>query len=292
MKVRWLINLLLLLVVGGIGAFIYLQPKQEASGPVSYEISDLKLGAINQLTVEPTTKSAVQFDKVDGYWYLVQPFKARADQMLVQRVLSLVAAKSKEKFTADDTAKFGLDSPRLRVKLDDHVFVFGTYNPVTEEQYVMFNNAVYLLPVSYADYAQIQVNEFLDKSPMKPSEKITGFDFSHLEQWEEARLNVDMVEGKWVVSTPKAKPDQNDMNEWFDSFWTKMSVTSVEPYKPDHNAKLPYFEVKLKNGSKVHFDKLQESPELLLGRPDEGLLYHIAQDVGFTLLNPPAGIPK
>ena len=34
------------------------------------------------------------------------------------------------------------------------------------------------------------------------------------------------------------------------------------------------------------------TPELLLGRPDEGTLYHVPMDVGFTLLNPPINLGK
>jgi hypothetical protein len=48
----------------------------------------------------------------------------------------------------------------------------------------------------------------------------------------------------------------------------------------------------MKDGTKVHFDKLQESPELLLGRPDEGLIYHFPADMGFGMLNPPINITK
>jgi hypothetical protein len=67
---------------------------------------------------------------------------------------------------------------------------------------------------------------------------------------------------------------------------------SVEFYSPDRKATYPSFEVKLADGSKVHFDKLQESPDLILARPDEGLQYHFANDVGFTMLNPPINQPN
>lgn len=290
MKARWLVNLFLLVLIGGIASFIYLRPKPEVKVQQTFEISTLKLADFTKVSVEQPTKAPVAFERIDGYWYIAQPYKARADQLLVNRMLSIVAARSKERFPANDLAQFGLDKPRLKLKLGDDEFLFGTFNPVTEEQYVVYKNFVYLLPASYSDSATIQLTEFLDKSPIKPTEKIVGFNFSHLEQWEAKSLNVDLVEGKWVASVASAKTDQNQMNEWFDSYWTHMSVQSVEPYTPDRRAKLPYFEVKLKDGSKVHFDKLQETPELLLGRPDEGMLYHITQDIGFTLLNPPAGI--
>jgi hypothetical protein len=214
--------------------------------------------------------------------------------MLVMRILSLVAAKSAQKFKSTDLAQFGLDQPKLKLKFDNEEFSFGMFNPVTSEQYVAFNNQVYLLPVSYAESAQSPLEEYLDKTPFKPTEqkKIVGFDFSRLEQWEDARLNVDLKDGKWTASPAKAKPTQNDMNEWFDSFWRNISVQRVEPYTPDRKMTYPSFEVKLSDGRKVHFDKIQESPELLLGRPDEGMIYHVPPDIGFTLLNPPINLGK
>jgi hypothetical protein len=287
MKTRWLLNLLLLLMVGGVAAFIYLRPKPPVAAAVSYEISTLKMGEVQHISVEPFGKAPVTFDKVEGLWRLSKPLDARADQFLVQRILSLVAAQSRQRFAANDLAKFGLDVPRLTLRFDQHVFSFGTFNPVTEEQYVLFNKQIYMIPASYADSAQIQVNALLDKSPIKSTESITGFDFSHLEQWEETRLNVNLVDGQWKASPTTASLEQNAMNEWFDSYWRKISVSAVEPYTPDRRASYPYFEVMLKDGKRVHFDKIQESPELLLARPDEGMIYHLRPDLGFTLLNPP-----
>jgi len=42
----------------------------------------------------------------------------------------------------------------------------------------------------------------------------------------------------------------------------------------------------LKGNKKVTFYRIQESPELLLLRKDENLLYHFPGDLGFTMLNP------
>ena len=294
MKSRWLVNILLLLLVLGIFAFIKSRPQQEVAKETAYEVSTLKLADFSNISVEFPAKAPVAFEKVDGYWYIAKPYKARADQVLVMRILSLVGAKSPQKFEATDLTQFGLDQPKLKLKFNNEEFIFGTFNPVTSEQYVAYNNHVYLLPVSYAESAQSPVEEYLDKTPFKPDEqkKIAGFDFSHLEQWEEARLNVDLVDGKWKASPEKAKPTQNEMNEWFDSYWRNMSVQRVEPYTPDRKTTYPSFEVKLNDGRKVHLDKIQESPELLLGRPDEGMMYHVPPDIGFTLLNPPVNLGK
>jgi hypothetical protein len=292
MRNRWLVNLVLLLLVAGIAVFLYLRPQQEVKTEKSYELSSLKLGDFSRLRVEFPIKAPVIFEKKDGYWRMLQPYDARADQSSIQRILSIVAATSKEKFPATNLAQFGLDNPVLKVKLDDEQILFGTYNPVNGEQYVAYKNAIYMVSPGYSEAASTQPLELIDKSPLKPGEKVAGFDLSRLEQWEDIRLNVDLVDGKWKISAPQAKPDQDKMNEWLDLYWYLAQAKSVEPYTPDRKTTYPSVEVKLQDGSKVHLDKIQESPELLLGRPDEGMLYHMAPDFGFTMLNPPIGLAK
>jgi hypothetical protein len=302
MKKRWLLNLVMLCVVASLIAFLYLRPKQAVEQDASYEISTYKLAEFNAISVEFPAKAAVQFEKVNGFWRISAPIKMRADQASVQRILSIIAAKSKDKINSADLEKFGLNNPELKLKLirdknsqdknSLEEFTFGTHNPVTDEQYVSHRNAVYLISNGYAEAASTQVIELIDKSPLKPTEKVAGFDFSHLEQWAEARLNVDLADGKWKASIPTAKPQQNEMNEWLDYSWIHNSAKSVEMYTPDRKVTYPYVEIKLADGGKVHFDKIQESPDLLLARPDEGLIYNFPSDSGFNMLNPPINIPS
>lgn len=295
MKKRWLLNLILLLVVAGLVAFLYLRPKPGTESETTYEISNYKMAEFNAISVEFPTKAPVAFEKVGGFWQLTSPYKARADQASVQRILSIIAAKTESKINSNDLDKYGLQNPAIKLKLfrnpdDVEVFLFGTYNPVTEEQYVMHKGVIYLLPNSYSEAAATQVIEMVDKAPLKPTEKVAGFDFSRLEQWEESRLQLDLVDGQWKVSIPKAKPQQNELNEWLDFSWLQTQAKSVDLYTPDRKTTYPSFEVKMQDGSKVHFDKIQESPELILARPDEGLMYHFPPDAGFTMLNPPINV--
>jgi hypothetical protein len=292
MKARWLVNLGLLLLIAGIVTFLYMRPQPKVDGQKIYELSTLKIADFSRISIEFPTKAPVILQKSGGYWQIVKPYTARADQMVVQRILSIVGATSTDKFAAADLARFNLDNPKLKLKLDKEEFLFGTYNPVNGQQYVAYKDAVYLLPPTYSEIASTQVVEMIDKSPLKPTEKIIGFDFSRLEQWEDIRLHVDLVDGQWKTSAAKAKPKQNEMNEWLDAAWTHSSSSAVAPYTPDRNATYPSFEVKMKDGSKIHFDKLQESPELLLARPDEKLIYHFNSDVGFSMLNPPINLSK
>ena len=197
----------------------------------------------------------------------------------------------------DDLAKFGLNQPLIKLTLyrdknSSEEFLFGTYNPLNDEQYISHRNTVYLVSNSYSAAASTQVIELIDKAPLKPTEKVVGFDLSRLEQWEEARLNLDQVDGQWKASIEKAKPTQNELNEWIDFSWLHTRAKSVELYTPDRKATYPSLEIKLAGGGKVHFDKIQESPELILARPDEGIMYYFPQDEGFAMLNPPINLPS
>jgi hypothetical protein len=296
MKNRWILNIVMLLLVAGLVAFLYLRPQTNNDSPVLHEVTTLKLADFNAIKVEFPTQAPTTFDKVDGFWRMTAPYKTRADQISVQRILSIIAAKTKDKFSAADKEKFGLNNPQLRLKLSGTTgteeFIFGTFNTVTDEQYVGYKDSVYLLAGSYAEAATTQAIEMIDKAPLAQPEakQIAGFDYAHLEQWEDIGLQLDIVEGGWKTNAPKAKITQNELNEWLDFSWKQAQAKQVELYTPDRKITYPSFKIKLKDGTKVHFDKIQESPDLLLGRPDEGLLYHFANDVGFTMLNPPLNI--
>lgn len=276
--------------------FLYMRPQANNDMAPEHEVSTLKLADFTAIKVEFPTKAPTSFEKVDGLWRMTAPYKMRADQLSVQRILAIIAAKSVDKFPATDLAKYGLDNPQLRLKLTNNqgeqAFSFGTFNPVTEEQYVAFNDAIYLLSGSYAEAASTQALEMIDKNVLtkEESKQIAGFDFSRLEQWEEVRLQVDIADGEWKVNVPKAKVTQNEMNEWLDFSWKQAQANKIELYTPDRNANYPSFAVKLKNGKRVRIDKVQESPDLLLGRPDEGVMYHFNADVGFNMLNPPLNL--
>ena len=296
MKNRWILNLVMLAVVAGLVAFLYLRPKVNNDALSQHEVSTLKLADFTAVKAEFSAKVPTSFEKVDGLWRMISPYKTRADQISVERILAIIAAKSTEKFPATDLAKFGLDKPQLKLKLTkatgDEVFSFGTFNSVTEEQYVGYKDAVYLLSGSYAEAATAQPIELIEKTPLTKNEakQIAGFDFSKLEQWQANALNVDVADGKWKTNEPKAKITQNEMNEWLDFSWKQAQAKQVELYTPDHKITYPSFDVKLKDGKKVHFDKIQEAPDLLLGRPDEGVMYHFSNDVGFTMVNPPLNL--
>jgi hypothetical protein len=293
MKSRWIVNLVLLVLVVGIVLALKHAPEQKKEVAPAITVSTVDTDNISRISIEAPAKAPVELEKQDGAWFLTKPYKARAGGKPVYQMLAVLRANSVDKFDANDPARFGLDHPALKLKLDDQEITFGTLNPVNGMQYIGYQNSVFLVESKYAEALTIQVVEMLDKNLLKPGEDIAGFDFSHLEQWEEGGgLKMMRENGQWKVERPNAHPVQNDINAWFDDSWKTLIALSVEPYQPNSKAKYPSFDIKLKNGKILHFEKQGESPELKLARPDEGMIYHFPQDVGFQILNPPVGSPK
>jgi hypothetical protein len=294
MKNRWLINIILLVIVLSISLFLALKPPQKKQTK-QFEVSTFNLSDFDAVKIDFPSRASVVFKKNNEAWDMLEPIKGRADQFSVQKIISVVATSSSEKLTSNDLPKYGLDKPTVKLKLQhkgaEEEFIFGTYNSVTEDQYLLYKDNVYLISGSYSEAASTQPIELIDKSPLSRTEQVKEFDFSRLEQWQSKRLKVSRINNEWKASEGNSFK-QDDMAEWFDMTWVKNPARSVEKYPLD--LRIPYksFDVRTEDGKKITFLRVQESPETQLFRVDEGLLYHFGSDIGFTMMNPPIEQPK
>ncbi|CAM8384420.1 MULTISPECIES: DUF4340 domain-containing protein [Candidatus Methylopumilus] len=289
MKNRWLINIILLVMVLSISLFLFLKPTK-IKQTKQFSISTFNLSDFDSIKIDFPSRASVIFKKSTESWDMIEPVKGRADQFSVQKIISIVATSSSEKLPSNDLAKYGLDKPTMKLKLihkgQEEEFIFGTYNSVTEDQYLLYKENVYLISGSYSEAAATQPIELIDKLPLTKSEEIKYFDFSRLEQWQSKRLKVTRNNNEWSANEG-SQFKQNEMAEWFDMTWVKNPAKSVE--KSSIDLRIPYksFDIHTIDGKKITFLRLQESPETKLYRVDEGLLYNFGSDIGFTMMNPP-----
>ena len=253
MKNRWLINIILLVIVLSISLFLFLKPS-EIKQTKKFAISTFNLSDFDSIKVDFPSKASVIFKKDNESWVMLEPIQGRADQFSVQKIISIVATSSSEKLPSNDLAKYGLDKPTVKVKLIhkglEEEFIFGTYNSVTEDQYLLYKDNVYLISGAYSEVASTQPIEFIDKSPLSKSEQIKDFDFSRLEQWQSKRLKVTRNNNDWTASEGNSVK-QNEMAEWFDMTWVKNPAKSVE--KSSIDLRIPYksFDIHTANGKRL-----------------------------------------
>jgi len=290
MKSRWLINIGLLLLVLITFFYSWTIFQKEPVESIRFELSKFKLSDFNELKIDFPSRISTHFKIVDNHWRMLSPHKVRADELYVYRILSVLATSSLEKLSSDDLSKYGLDQPNLKITFLGNnlkeVFLFGTYNPINEDQYVLYKDNVFLISGGFSETAAFMSTELIEKNPIAKYEKIKSFNFSRLEQWQDSRLKLNNINNAWNVEGKNLLITQSDVNEWYEMTWKNIPAKSVKPYKMDERIGYKSFDIVLKDNKKLTFYKIEESPELLLFRKDEGLLYHFPSDLGFTMLNP------
>ena len=290
MKSRWLINIGLLLLVLITFFYSWTIFQKEPVESIRFELSKFKLSDFNELKIDFPSRISTHFKIVDNHWRMLSPHKARAEELYVYRILSILATSSLEKLSSDDLSKYGLDQPNLKITFLGNnlkaVFLFGTYNPINEDQYVLYKDNVFLISGGFSETAAFMSTELIEKNPIAKYERIKSFNFSRLEQWQDSRLKLNNINNAWNVEGKNLLITQSDVNEWYEMTWKNIPAKSVKPYKMDERIGYKSFDIVLKNNKKLTFYRIEESPELLLFRKDEGLLYHFPSDLGFTMLNP------
>ena len=296
MQSRWIKNIVLLIAVIAIAFFVLSNKETDQEETTRFPVSDLKLSSFDEVNIFFPSRTQTSFKLTDLGWRMQKPFSARADELYVYRILALLATTSPVKLGSQELIKYGLDNPVLRIVFSNasqkEEFLFGTYNAVTEDQYMLYQDNIFLVSGGFTETASFVAEELIDKKSIARFEKIKTYDFSRLEQWQEIRLKLNHSNGQWSANGEKISIKQDEMDEWFDLTWLKPEAIAVKPYKMDARIGYKSFDMTLDDGKKVTFYRIQEHPELKLYRSDEKLLYRYPSDLGFTMLNPNIIIPE
>ena len=271
-RLSWL-NALLLVVVGALGAFVYLKPSVDSRNENA--LSKLKASDANTIRIERPGTGAIGLEKKSAGWRITAPLSARADETRVQRLLSIVEAKSAARMPATELPRFELDPPSAVLSIGKQAFSFGMVNSLTREQYVMTGDAVYAVHPRYGAALPANPTELASKQLFGADEipvRIALKDFS-----------LEQRDGKWT-SVPAGDLSQDDYARWTDG-WRFASALRVEPYvggKPRQDV-----EIRLKSGAVVTLGILASGANLVLTRPDEKLQYYFNIETAKRLLSPP-----
>lgn len=273
MKSRLWLNVFLLLLVAALAFAVY--SKRHAPDEPAYRLSALNAAQVSSIQIEKPNAPFVRLDKRNNAWFVTAPFAARADSFRIGRILEVLAASSTQRFPATDLAAFDLDKPFLKLTINGQQISFGTMNPLTQQQYALTANTVYLISAKYMANAAVQTADFAGKRLFAENEIPARFEF----EGHVLALN----NGKWETTPPRADLSQDTLNLWRDQ-WRNVSALLAQPYVDGKS--LGKILVTLSNGKQLTLSILQKEPDLVLLREDEHLQYHIPQETGKQLLAP------
>lgn len=273
MKSGWLLNLVLLAAVAALACFAWLTPSREDQAKKT--LSTLQSAQAQRITLERPAQPAVTLERRDAQWLITAPFKARADEFQVMRMLTILEAQPTLRLPATDLERFDLQSPAALLTIDGVEYAFGGINTVTREQYVQRGDTVYAVALRHGAGLPANTLALVRRVLLSEHEQPVAITLPE--------FSLSQKEGKWTL-TPAADTSQDDLQRYVDQ-WRHASAAQAEPY--DQRPPLSEIRITLRDGTVLEFGVLQRAPQLVLWRRDTGLQYLFLETAGRALLGKP-----
>ncbi len=273
MKRGWLLNVVLLAAVAALACFAWLTPSREDQA--KKPLSTLQSAQAQRITLERPAQPAVTLERRDAQWLITAPFKARADEFQVMRMLTILEAQPTLRLPAADLERFDLQSPAALLTIDGVEYAFGGINTVTREQYVQRGDTVYAVALRHGAGLPANALALVRRVLLSEQEQPAAISLPE--------FSLSQKEGKWTL-TPAADTSQDDLQRYVDQ-WRHASAAQAEPY--DQRPPLSEIRITLRDGTVLEFGVLQRAPQLVLWRRDTGLQYLFLEAAGRALLSKP-----
>lgn len=277
MKRGWLLNIALLVAVAALGIFVWLNPSREEQA--KQPLSTLQSAQARRITLERPGQPVITLERRDAQWLITTPLKARADEFLVLRMLTILEAQPVAQLPAADLERFDLQAPAALLTIDGVEYAFGGINTVTREQYVQRGNTVYVVALRHGAALPANAPALIRRVLLAEEEQpvaiaLPGFSLSQ-------------KDGRWTL-TPPADISQDDLQRYIDQ-WRHASAAQAEPY--DQRPPIAEIRITLRDGKVLDLGVLQRAPQLMLWRRDTGLQYQFAEAAARALLTSPGSAP-
>jgi Domain of unknown function (DUF4340) len=276
MNSRVILNFVLLAVVVGLILVVYFQPGVEKA-PKPPSLLSLTPEEVNHIALMPATRDAIKFEKQGSEWHIVAPVAARANAVRINTLLQLTHAAVRKSYDVAraDLEKFKLDKPLGVIQFNDVKIAFGDVESLNHYRYVMVGDKVYLITDNYFYNLQSGIANYIDTRLLPPDSHIVSIEFP------------DMVvkggdKGAWSV-TPEHPEASADAVQTLVDAWREAQALRVSPYQGDKaqgSVKITF----AKQEQPLTFEILSRDPELILGRADIGMRYHISDEQAESLM--------
>ena len=273
MQKRLITNLLLLIVVGILTTVFILSDKQGDEVKTAL-LSNIDAAGIEHITVRQSSKEDIVFNRQGQQWFVTSPIHAIARTSRVNAILHLLKSRSLAQIDVEDNSLevYQLDPAILSLKMNSHEFFFGTTEPIDDRRYVMFDNSIHL--VNDHLFHQLRQSPMFFVSPrlVPEQEIISSIQFSD--------QSISKVNNSWTIF-PANNVVSSELPGSLVQQWQKAEARQILQYQgTDVDEKVI---LKYKSGHTVYFDVISKIPELILGRTDLTLQYHLDKSMSERL---------
>lgn len=274
MRKRTLTNVVLLLVAAGLAAFIVTRTdKQER--PHREPLSHENPRSVSHIRLELGPAGSIELRRIDGDWYLLEPLRIAANDFRINGLVRVLEAPVHARIDADaqQLARFGLASPQARIVLDEKEISFGNTEPISGRRYLQFDGKVALVDDNFFSHLNASAASYVLPALLGHEPRVRVIDLPG--------IRLSRQSGDWQLDPSHANATAGDIEALVER-WRRAQATAVRPYEPS----LPWqgiVRVELADGA-VQFDIARTDYEVILGRADLGIQYHLTKNAGARLL--------
>ena len=262
---RTRINLYLLVVMGAIGAILYLKPgKTPESLPA---LTTLRAEEITRITVRREFKPEVQLELRDAGWIMTAPIQIDASMARINALLDLAHTPSLARYSARNRqlADFGLAPSLSSVVLNTTPIQFGSVNPVNNRRYLLIDDTVHLVRDNLYDIYTAEPASYASNRLVPAGRRLTHLRLPGL-------YLVHNIKGGWSDQSGDTRLPEKQVSELIEA-WQRATALWVQPFEGQHNG--ADISIQLDDGLTRDFHITATEPQLVLAYPELNLQYHL-----------------
>jgi len=283
MSRRNLLNLVLLLIAAALVAVIELRPGLQPAATQS-PLSTLDPQQVTRIDLVRPAGTTLHFRKTDNHWQIDATPALPADDFQMSTVLALLQAVPVRSYPVKDLdlTQVGLDPVQTSAHFDSLALELGGTDAIDGLRYVRSGDTVYLVTDRYAHLLNAGVANFVQRTLLPES--------AHIRALQLPGLTLTRPDGVHWQLQPDDPAAGADRIQTLLRNWQRASALYVAHAAT--TAKGETVRVTLAGQAEpLVFSIVARSPDLVLGRPELGLQYHLPGTAATQLLALPAPAP-
>lgn len=275
MNNRSQLNLGLLALVAILVLLVVFEPGKELPEKEAL-ITVLQQDQIDTIRIERPESENIEFKRRDGHWWLTAPLEIPANEYRMELLLNIAEARSQGNYPASGQSlePFGLQSPTVHMFLNDTVIAFGKTEPLNHLRYLQIGDTIHLIRDGAYYHLIGDYTTFISTRLLEPSVTLTALQLPG--------LSLKLEQERWHIQ-PKPENHSVDSVVSLVGAWLQARAMEVKAYSGDGRGEK--ITLTLSNQAQpIEFEIIQTAPDLVLGRSDLSIEYHLSESTAETLL--------
>ncbi|HSW15550.1 MAG TPA: DUF4340 domain-containing protein [Solimonas sp.] len=272
---RTQLNLVLLVLVAGLGAAAYFGQKKEEKGT---PLTALTADTLTQIALEHPGRPKILLKKSGSQWQLLEPVQADTDPFEVSALVGLATVEAKRRIPVAEVKlpELGLQPAAYRVRLNDTVLDMGEIEPIEARRYVLAGNEVALIDDPPSAALDADYSDLVSKALVPDTAEIVKIELKEFQV-------VRSADGKAWSMLPLLPAAATTAPQQLAEAWKGARAMWMAAELPEGSSGDPV-RLTLKDGRVIELLVAERDPQLVLARPDLKLRYTLSKALEPELL--------